>query len=276
MEIKQSPPLNTPPSNNWEGATTTNHSCKQLVSLIAPPSCGKTALIGRLRPYLLSQGYSVSINDKYRNDKYFLKAKASMEEAWNNPNYSPDGTTRMGFLLIDAKRNGKLLFQMQDGAGEDYFQIDNPNWMHFPAYIRNAYLDNELLITYLILFNEGMLLSEKAVFKNYFKKLGALIPKIRPKKDAVLFVNNMADVYIPENQPKDDKVLKGLRSRFDQFDEFYRELQIKGIRKSFLTFSAGEFSKLPNSNKEQWFHSQDFYPRKLQKKIEWSFSKSWF
>lgn len=119
-----------------------------IILLFGAPSSGKTMTLVRLARYLRSRkGYSVSV------DPQFVTTKDVWEYAENSAKFNQmlgtttalQGTGRNDFLFVRVcDERGKLICQILEGAGEDYFPKSGTNRAQtpFPSYMTGIFNSN--------------------------------------------------------------------------------------------------------------------------------------
>ena len=115
-----------------------------IILLFGAPSSGKTMTLVRLSRYLRKKGFSVSVDPLFvtsRNVWEYAENSAKFNEMLSATTALP-GTGRNDFLFIRICDNrGKLICQILEGAGEDYFPSDGTNRAQtpFPSYMTGIF-----------------------------------------------------------------------------------------------------------------------------------------
>ncbi len=134
----------TPTDPNKITVQVSDKNAPIIILLFGAPSSGKTMTLVRLSRYLRKKGFSVSV------DPRFVTTKDVWEYAENSAKFNKmldattalPGTGRNDFLFIKICDNrGKLICQILEGAGEDYFPSSGTNRSQtpFPSYMTGIF-----------------------------------------------------------------------------------------------------------------------------------------
>jgi len=256
----------------------TERFSKNLVVFSGPREVGKTVALIRLAFYLRNKReIKIEPNKSFRHDEAYKAAVEAFEKDLNQPNFSPNRTGSINFLVLDIFKNANLYCQFLEAPGEAFYDSLNPSKRTFPAYITRALNDQKLNRVFVFFFEDRMLQGQHPMA--YSKRLASLVGKMNKKKDDVVIIYNKADrksSYFDGDQPNVKEFKRHLYE--DQnYSEFFGALTRHGVPVKFLPFSSGDFEKIPGKNEERWIHSNDFYPEALWRAIDKCFkSFSWF
>ncbi|MBR1716632.1 MAG: hypothetical protein IJ718_03305 [Paludibacteraceae bacterium] len=115
-----------------------------IVLLFGAPSSGKTMTLVRLAKYLKGKGYMLKI------DENFVTTRDVWEYEENSKGFNKmlgtttalGGTNRNDFLFVKVvDSHGKIICQILEGAGEDYFPMNGENRVEasFPSYMDGVF-----------------------------------------------------------------------------------------------------------------------------------------
>ena len=91
-----------------------------IVMLFGPPSSGKSMTIVRLARYLRDRGYVIKADPTFKSsDKY--KARCEQFHRDLNSREPLPGTAKNEFLMVQIHHHGKVICQILEAPGEDYF-----------------------------------------------------------------------------------------------------------------------------------------------------------
>ena len=251
-----------------------------IILLFGAKGSGKTMSLVRLARYLRAKkGYSVSV------DQRFVTTKDVWEYAENSAKFNQmlgtttalAGTDHNDFLFIrvcDSK--GKLICQILEGAGEDYFppkimsdRVQRP----FPPYMTGIFHENNKKVWIFLTepnwdvnkVDREEYVQRIAYCKGQFfnlKKDKSII--LYNKVDATPFVAGAGQVHVKNAMVDCNNEYEGL------FDIFRNTSPLPWADKytcKFVPFSTGVYSKVAERELPHYDISHDAYPAKLWETI---------
>lgn len=243
-----------------------------LVILFGPPACGKTMTMVRLTRYLQKKGYSVQPETTFRPayDKNYIGLCEKFNEVINSDNAAA-GNTKINFMLVQVRWQGKPICQILEAPGEDYFnpqKVNNP----FPRYI-NAIISSKNRKIWAIITEpdttSNALMKEEISRKHYVSKIGNLKTKISPR-DKVMFIFNKVDAtpfVIGPGNIKYDLLFQHTEYLYPNiFVPFKNENPISRLWRpyncDFVAFQTGDYSVATDGTRT-FEQGPDVYPAKL-------------
>lgn len=118
-----------------------------IILLFGAPSSGKTMTLVRLSRYLRKNGFTVSVDSKFvtTRDVWEYRENSAKFNDMLGTTMALPGTNRNDFLFIKVcDSHGKLICQILEGAGEDYFPLNGENREKtpFPSYMTGIFNSN--------------------------------------------------------------------------------------------------------------------------------------
>lgn len=250
-----------------------------LVLFIGPKSVGKTVALMRLTLYLENKRIvEINPNRNFRTGTVYQDAIDDFLDDLHDTKFSPNRTSNVNFLVLDAVKNGESYCQFLEAPGEAYFDIDNPYSEEFPAYIEDILGAEDSHKVFVFFFENGMFSEEggNAMQIAYSKRISLLVANMRRKKDDIIIVYNKCDNQkgLYRNAKPNVKAFKNKLYRNSNYNNFFSAVNKAGIPVKFIPFSSGKFINLQDSNKKRWAHSIDTFPKDLWRNIDSCFN-SW-
>jgi GTPase SAR1 family protein len=247
---------------------------KNVVLFIGPRSVGKTVALIRLAHYLgNNRSIKIEPNSTFRKDEGYKKSVESFLNDLHNPDFHPDRTGKIDFLVLDVIKDADIYCQFLEAPGEAYFDPDNIHNQSFPPYLDTILSENTNKI-FVFFFEENMLSDSDPIA--YSKRIASLVGYMNRKKDDIIIVFNKSDkkrALFKDNKPN-TKAFKELIYKNQKYNTFISTISQAGVPVKFVVFSSGTFKKLPNSDKQRWVHSSESNPETLWRTIDACF-KSW-
>lgn len=250
-----------------------------ILLIFGAPSSGKTMTLVRLARYLRAKKhYSVQV------DPMFVTTKDVWEYAENSTKFNEmlgtttalSGTKRNDFLFIRiCDDKGKLICQILEGAGEDYFPPHGSNraQMPFPSYMTGIFNSNNKKI-WIFLTEPNWDVNQqdrdeyvqrinycKSQFFNLKKDKSIILYN---KIDKTEFVSGPGQVYIRNAMKYCDNEYNGL------FQIFRNTSPLPWAEKftcKFVPFSTGTYGEAYKPEDRHYDISHDAYPAKLWEAI---------
>lgn len=115
-----------------------------IVLLFGAPSSGKTMTLVRLAKYLNGKGYALKVDENFVTtlDVWEYEENCKGFNKMLGTTTALGGTNRNDFLFVKVvDSQGKVVCQILEGAGEDYFPMngDNPAETPFPSYMDGVF-----------------------------------------------------------------------------------------------------------------------------------------
>lgn len=259
-----------------------------IVLLFGASSSGKTMALVRLAKYLKGKGYSLKV------DENFVTSRDVWEYAENCKGFNKmlgtttalGGTDRNDFLFIKViGEHGKLICQILEGAGEDYFPKNDENRVEaaFPPYMNGVFgTSNKKIWIFMTEPDWKVDLQDKV---NYVERIQWCMKQHFKERDRAIILYNKIDKK-PELLIKSGKVniKEAMRNcaneyKFNEegkstsiFELFLNPSPLAGIftRKylcEFVPFSTGIYSEAPTREGQHYNVSDPLYPYHLWKTI---------
>lgn len=248
---------------------------KNVVLFVGPREVGKTVALIRLTHYLKNNRTTkIEPNRTYRKDYEYIKSVNSFLDDLHKPDFNPNRTGSINFLVLDVFKNSELYCQFLEAPGEAYFNTSDPHDQSFPPYISSIMNDSSTNKIFVFFFEEGMLTDSDP--RAYSTKIARLVNMMDRKKDDVIVLFNKCDVQrnlYKGNKPNNREFQRRLY-KDNNYSDFFGALQDKGIPVKFLAFSSGDFTDIPGKTSQRWIHSENYYPETLWRTIDKCF-KSW-
>jgi G3E family GTPase len=226
-----------------------------LIIFFGGTDSGKTAVILSLLRYLSRQGWSISVNENFRNDVEYNQVVKNIQDNLASPVPILRGTRRdIDAALINARYNNRLIFQIIEIGGESYVSTQDGDTASFnmPAGLRLLFDRQDTNLRKLLVFmpdassksNEQRKHEESNIMKTYmmsdfFRSCKQIIPLVNNKRDSTLILISKVD--LPEFtslKVNGEIVEENIIARLLAMDFKYKEL------KSLLKESCIDFQGL--------------------------------
>ena len=250
-----------------------------IILLFGAPSSGKTMTLVRLARYLRAKkGYSVSV------DQRFVTTKDVWEYAENSAKFNQmlgtttalPGTGRNDFLFLrvcDSK--GKLICQILEGAGEDYFpskgtdRAQNP----FPSYMTGIFNGNNKKVW--VFLTEPNWDVNQADREEYVQRIAYCKGQFfNPKKDKSIILYNKVDktpFVTGAGQVHVQNAMNECNNEYDGLFRIFRNTNplpwAEKYTCKFVPFSTGVYGKAAQGELGHYDISHDAYPATLWETI---------
>lgn len=288
-DVTTNPPTNIGEDNNSQNEqprTPTNpnditvqvSSKAPIILLFGAPSSGKTMTLVRLSRYLRKKGFSVSVDPRFVTTKdvwEYAENAAKFNEMLGATTALP-GTGRNDFLFIKICDNhGKLICQILEGAGEDYFPSSGTNRSQtpFPSYMTGIFNSGNKKVWMFLTepdwdvnqIDREEYVQRIAYCKNQFfnsKRDKSII--LYNKIDTTDFVYGPGQVHVKNAMTACNNEYQGL------FQIFRNTSPLPWADKytcKFVPFSTGVFGKTTPGQYGHYDISHDSYPANLWKTI---------
>lgn len=251
-----------------------------IILLFGAPSSGKTMTLVRLARYLRTRGYTVSV------DPQFVTTRDVWEYTENSARFNTmlgtttalQGTGRNDFLFVRVcDERGKLICQILEGAGEDYFPKSGTNRAQtpFPSYMTGIFNSNNKKIWMFLTepdwdvnqIDRVEYVQRIAYCKHQFfnsRRDRSII--VYNKVDKTNFVYGPGQVHIKEAMTYCNNEYVGLFGIFKNPSPLAGILTEKYTCK-FVPFSTGVYGEAAEGEYGHYDMSHDSYPRHLWETI---------
>jgi len=243
-----------------------------LVILFGPPACGKTMTMIRLTRYLQMKGFSIQPDTSFRPayDKNYIDLCENFNELINSENAAV-GNSKINFMLVQVRWQGRPICQILEAPGEDYFNPQNPN-AAFPKYINAINNSNNRKIWAIMTEPDvtcSQMMKDPTKRSLYVNKIANFKSKMHPK-DKVMFIFNKVDAtpfVIGPGRVKYDLLLNQTNYLYPNiFVPFKNVNPISRIWRpynfDFVAFQTGDYSKATDGTLT-FQQGPDVYPAKL-------------
>lgn len=253
-----------------------------IVVFVGPASSGKSMILVRLAKYLHSVGYSVKADPTFLSTAEYQNHCKEFNNTLNTDK-ALDGTVR--FLLVDVKKEGKLIAKLLEAPGEDYYttmpdQIkagkNETIEMYLDAIITSnnpksyvVLLDLDSEISFRIHFNHREAYQNR--FINYFYNT------IDTNRDRIILLYNKIDTTDFGNINGCKNLAGAKEDAKKYYPQLFSTMKIKSLggfitldNFVFKTFCSGRFPSNQNALGETYkafYPASDIYPKELWKEI---------
>ncbi len=258
-----------------------------IVLLFGPTSSGKSMTIVRLARYLRGQGYEAKpVDDFVRTDEYQKRCREF--EKCIETDHSLDGTPTDNFLLMKVVKNGRVLCQILEAPGEDFFDVDNPENVSvgdFKPYlsklIRN--LPNRKIWIFIVEAKWGVGAQAgkqipSSVINAYIKRIGNCKNLLVKRDDNVVIMFNKADKHA-------DMIFRGgdsldlataerlMKQEYEGLVSYFKNQNPvsslwRPYNYHFVPFCTGYYTSSPDPKRMRYEVSEEIYPKLLWSTLE--------
>lgn len=279
-ETAEQPAANRTPTDPNKITVKVSDPQAPIILLFGAPSSGKTMTLVRLSRYLRARkGYSVSV------DARFVTTKDVWEYAENSAKFNQmlstttalSGTGRNDFLFIrvcDSK--GKLICQILEGAGEDYFpsagvdRAQNP----FPSYMTGIFNGNNKKVW--IFLTEPNWDVNQIDREEYVQRIAYCKSQFfNLKRDKSIILYNKVDKTAYVTGAGQVNVKDAMKDCYYEYDGLFKIFKNTSplpwadkYTCKFVPFSTGVFGKAAQGQLGHYDISHDAYPARLWEVIE--------
>lgn len=250
-----------------------------IILLFGAPSSGKTMTLVRLARYLRTKkGYSIQVDPLFvtTNDVWEYAENSANFNEMLNTTHALSGTGRNDFLFIKVcDDKGKVICQILEGAGEDYFPSAGKNRAQtpFPSYMTGIFNTNNKKVW--MFLTEPNWSVNQADRNEYVQRIQFCKNQhYHPNRDKSIILYNKVDktqfVYGPGQVHKKnareycDVEYPGL---FNIFKNPSANPFAKKYLCEFVPFSTGVYGEASLNQKGHYDLSHDLYPAKLWETI---------
>lgn len=251
-----------------------------IILLFGAPSSGKTMTLVRLARYLRKKkGYSVSVNNLFPTTEVWEYTENSQKfNDMLDTTTALKGTDRNDFLMIKVTDSrGRLICQILEGAGEDYFPKNGQNrsTAAFPSYMDGVFTTTNKKVWIFITEPEWKVTQKDR--NDYVKRIEFCKKQYFNKNDKSIILYNKIDqklellygqgkVHISSAKVNCKNEYLGIFDIFLNLSPL-RFLQDKYTCK-FVPFSTGVFADALKPEERHYTVSHDSYPATLWSAIE--------
>lgn len=263
-----------------------------VVVFVGPPASGKSMILVRMAKYLFKKGFTITTDETFLNtDKYAQdcqKFKSKLDS-----NIALEGSVT--FLLVDVKKDGRLIAKLLEAPGEDFFSINTLKNQRIEPYL-SSIMTSQNPKTYVVLLDmdDGRYYDEetssykinpdKAFDRNvalrdaYSRRfLNSFYSQINHNRDRIVLLYNKIDAtsFGDINGCSHPRAARNdARNNYPALFNTMKVTRIAGFYQAddfvFKTFCTGLFSEQIDSQgaKIQIYNqADDVYPRELWKEI---------
>lgn len=250
-----------------------------VILLFGAPSSGKTMTLVRLARYLRAKKhYSVSVDEQFVTTKDVWEYEENTKKFNDmlNTTTALPGTDRNDFLFIRVCDNtGKLICQILEGAGEDYFPLTGTNRVQkkFPSYMTGIFNGNNKKVW--VFLTEPNWKVNQSDRDDYVQRIAYCKSQFfDPKRDKSIILYNKVDTtnfVMGAGLVHTRNAMKECNNEYDGiFGIFKNNSPLPWSDKytcKFVPFSTGNFSEAAEGELGHYDVSKDDYPAKLWETI---------
>lgn len=251
-----------------------------IILLFGAPSSGKTMTLVRLAKYLNRIGYSLQTDENFVTTRNVWE----YEENCNGFNKMLGTTTALGgtdrndFLFVKViDKFGHIVCQILEGAGEDYFPINDPNRVScgFPGYMNGVFGTSNKKIW--IFITEPNWKVDNQAKIDYVKRIAWCKGQFFNENDRAIILYNKVDksshllygqgkVHMDAAMTDCDNEYQGI------FDTFINPSPLAGFLSpkylcKFVPFCTGQYTEALKREEQNYTLSHPSYPAALWEAI---------
>lgn len=244
-----------------------------IILLFGAPSSGKTMTLVRLGKYLKKQGYTLTPDSNFCTDAWEYEENAINFKTMLGTTEALPGTDSNDFMLLKVRDSqGKVLCQILEGAGEDYFSMNDTvdrETKSFPPYMNGVFASNNKKIWMFITEpNWHVKLQDK---QSYVGRIGYCKRQhLGPKDKCIILYNKVdtTDFVVGSGKVNIKNAMTECHDEYEGlFDLFKTKRILLGDKYDFkfVPFSTGLYS---GDETVHYTPSNDNYPRMLWSTIQ--------
>ena len=246
-----------------------------IILLFGAPSSGKTMTLVRLSRYLRKKGFSVSVDPLFvtsRNVWEYAENSAKFNEMLSTTTALP-GTGRNDFLFIKICDNrGKLICQILEGAGEDYFPSSRTNRAQtpFPSYMTGIFNSgNKKVLMFLTEPNWNVDQIDREEYVQRIKYCKNQFFNSKRDKSIILYnkIDHLTEFVYGPGQVHVKNAMSYCNNEYQGLFQIFRNTSpLPWVNKytcKFVPFSTGVFGETTMGQYGHYDISHDSYPYNL-------------